>query len=115
MRDVQLAAKDCGIGTGINSAADWAPLVTLINMPDRKQDVVLKKMKFINSFARHGDLCIPTMQMCNDVSYDKEAKNFWSEGIRKTKEAIRQSTRLPRGTRRQKCLSTPGTRGSQDP
>ena len=59
MRDVQSAAEDFGIWTGINLAAGLAALVTLMNIPHRKQDTVLKQMVFINSSAIHGDLCIP--------------------------------------------------------
>ena len=50
--------------------------MALMNMPEKKQDLVHKRMETVNSSAIHGDLCIPTMAMCNEVSYDEEAKNF---------------------------------------
>ena len=79
MRDVHAATEG------------WAALVALMNMPEKKQDLVLKKMETLNSSAIHGDLCISTMSMCDEVSYDEEAKNFRNEGMRKMKEASIQS------------------------
>ena len=64
MRDIHAPAEDCGIGTAINSAKGWAALVVLMNMPEKKQKSLLKKMETLNSSAIHGNLCIPTMTMC---------------------------------------------------
>ena len=37
MRDIQFAAKDCGIAETISTADGWETLVTLMNMPDKNQ------------------------------------------------------------------------------
>ena len=37
MRDIQFAAKDCGIAAAISTADGWKTLVTLMNMQDKSQ------------------------------------------------------------------------------
>ena len=65
--------------------------VALMNMPEKKQEAVLKKMEASNSMAIHGDLCVLTMGMCDEVSHDEETKHYRNEGMRKTNEANRRS------------------------
>ena len=36
-------------------------------------------------------MCIPTLAMCDAISYDEEARNFRNEDMRKTKDAARRS------------------------
>ena len=49
---------------------------------------VLKRMHRDNPRAS-TELCLPTMQMCNKVSREEEAKQYMNEGMRRTKEANR--------------------------
>ena len=79
------AAKDCGISTAMRTPGAWAALVALMNMPEKKMETVLKKMEASNSMASNSmELCVPTMQMCDEVSRDEETKNYRNEGMRKT-------------------------------
>ena len=73
MMNVHAAPEDYGIVTAINFADGWAALVALMNMPDKKKDLLLKKMETKNSSAIHGYLCIPKLLMCDEVLYDEEA------------------------------------------
>ena len=57
MREVLAAAEDCEIGTAMRSADSWAALVALMNMPDKKQDDCLKKLKALNT-ATFSELII---------------------------------------------------------
>ena len=66
----------------------------MMNMPEKKQDYLLKKLENKNSAMIHGDLCIPTPCMCDEVLYKEEANNFRSEGMHKKKEASRRSRKL---------------------
>ena len=75
MREVLAAAEDCKIGTTLRSADSWGALVALMNMPDKKQDKCLKKLKAYN-MATFSESIIPTPKMCNDTSYDKEKKGY---------------------------------------
>ena len=54
----------------------------------KKIELVLKRMHRDNPRASM-ELCLPTMQMCDDVSREEEAKQYMNEGMRRTKEANR--------------------------
>ena len=69
-REINEAAEDCGISSAMHAPNAWAALIALMNMPE---------------------LCLPNMQMCNEVSREEEAKQYMNEGMRKTKEATRRS------------------------
>ena len=86
MRDIQSAAEDCGIAAAITTPEGWAALVTMMNMPEKKQESLLKKLEAKNLASIYGDLCLPTTIMCDGISYNGEAKNFRNEGMRRTKE-----------------------------
>ena len=57
-------------------------------MPEKKMKSVLKRMHRDNPRAS-TELCLPTMQMCDEVSREEEAKQYMNEGMRRTKEANR--------------------------
>ena len=90
MREVLAAVEDCEIGTTLRSAEAWAALVVFMNMTDKKQEECIKKLKTYNS-ATFSEAYIPTAKMCDDTSYDKEKKGYRSEGMRRSREAVRRS------------------------
>ena len=90
MRDVLTEDDDCGIGTAVQSPKSWAAFVTLMNKPEKKQDLVLQNRRADNASALSDDLVIPTPAMCNEVSYEEEKKKYQNEGMRRTKEASRR-------------------------
>ena len=71
MRDVLAAAEDCSIGTTMRSPEAWAPLVALMNMPNKKQDLCLQKMRTANAATFSDELIVPTTEMRDKVSYPK--------------------------------------------
>ena len=91
MREVLAAAEDCRIGTTLRLADSWAALVALMNMPDKKQDDCLKRLKAHNT-ATFSESIILTPNMCDDISYDEEKKGYRSEGMRKSREAVHRSS-----------------------
>ena len=82
-------------------------------MLEKKMESVLKRMYRENPLASNTtELCLPTMQMCDDVSREEEAKNYRNKGMRRTKEANRQS-RTP--VRKSKESALLGDVGDQRP
>ena len=109
MREVYKAAEDYGISTAMQTPGAWASLVALMNMPERKMEVVLKKMYTANPMASNSmEPCLPTMQMCNNVSRDEEAKNYMNKGMRKAKEASRRSRTPLRKSKESALLDNSG-------
>ena len=90
MREVLAAAEDCEIGTTLRSAEAWAALVIFMNMTDKKQEECIKKLKAYNT-ATFSEAFIPTPKMCDNTSYDEEKKGYWSEGMRRSREAVCRS------------------------
>ena len=90
MREVLVAAEDCEIGTTLRSAEAWAALVVFMNMTDKMQEECIKKLKAYNS-ATFSEAYIPTTKICDDTSYDEEKEGYRSEGMRRSREAVRRS------------------------
>ena len=91
-RDIYEAAEDCGISSAMRTPNAWASLVALMNMPEKKMESVLKRMDRENPMATNTTaLSLPTVQMCDAVSREEEAKQYRNKGMRRTKEASRRS------------------------
>ena len=70
MRDVESAAEDCGVSTALNSPQTWSVLVCMMNMPEKLQEALVKKLQAKNSASIYSDLCIPTPAMCDAILHD---------------------------------------------
>ena len=91
-REIYEAAEDCGISSAMRTPDAWASLVALMNMPEKKMESVVKKMDRENPMATNTlALCLPTVQMCDAVLNEEEAKQYRNKCMRRTKEASRQS------------------------
>ena len=90
MREVLAAAEDWDIGSTLWSAEAWAAIVVFMNMTDKKQAECMKKLKAYNAATFSEDF-IPTPKMCDYTSYDKEKKGYQSEGMKRSREAVRQT------------------------
>ena len=74
-REIYEAAEDCGISLAMRTPDAWASLVALMNTPEKKMKSVLNKMDREKPMATNTTaLCLPTVQMCNAVSREEEAK-----------------------------------------
>ena len=60
MRDVKAAAEDCGISNAVITPQAWSALVCMMNMPEKLQEALNKKLETENSAAIYSDLVIPT-------------------------------------------------------
>ena len=90
MREVLAAAEYCETGTALRSAEAWAAIVAFMNMPDKKQDECMKKLKAYNT-ATFSESIIPMPKMCDDTSYDEKKKGYRSEGMRRSREAVHRT------------------------
>ena len=91
MRDVEAAAEDCGVSNAVITPQAWSALVCMMNMPEKLQEALNKKLETENSAAIYSDLVIPTPQMCDSISRDEEARKFRSEGMQMAQGANRRS------------------------
>ena len=75
-------------------------------------EAVLKRMYTANPPASNSmELCLPTMQMCDDASREEEAKNYRNEGMRRTKEENRRSRTPVRKAKESAMLGNVGDQG----
>ena len=107
MRDIHTAAEGCGIGSVLDSAGGWAVFVALMNMPEKKQDKVLKKMETENASAIHGNLCIPTCSCATRSHMARRPKTSVRSACRRPDNWAR----LPRDPENLQCTSTQEVNG----
>ena len=91
MRDVEAAAEDCGLSSAVITPPAWSALVCMMNMPEKLQEALNKKMQTETSAAIYTDLVIPTPRMCDTISRDEEARKFRAEGMLMAQRENRRS------------------------
>ena len=67
-REIKDAAFNCRIHTALKTPDDWASMVTIMNMDDKKNEVIAKQMAERQRINPKGLLKMPSCANCDTVS-----------------------------------------------